>query len=256
MSAGRENATDGSQAAAVYADPGPDAGAAFALEPTPVAEGSGDPRGTMVQTIGRIARIEGPTLVVIPEEGSPFSPEVRARRALSCLIEPELNDRVLVSGDVRGGDRTFVLAVLEREGPDASIALAGDLDIRLKDGRFRVAAQKGVDLVSPESVDLVANRVAVHANAARLVASEVVALASQVVAELTNIQLEGAVLDKVFERVSERVQRSLRSVEELDQVKAKHIDYEADESLSLRGAKTVISRDESTDLDDDLIHYG
>jgi hypothetical protein len=195
-------------------------------------------------------------LVIIPEEGSPFASEIRARRAVSCLVEPELNDRVLVSGDVRADDRTFVLAVLEREGPDTSISCAGDLDIRLKDGRFRVAAQKGVDLVSPESVDLVANRVAVHANGAKLVASEVVALASQVVAELTNIQLEGAVLDKVFERVSERVQRSLRSVEELDQVRAKQIDYEAEESLSLRSDKTLITGKDGVTIEGEPIHYG
>ncbi len=248
----RDNAAHGPRTETIFAEQAPSS--LDAIEPTPIVDRG--PRVELAQVMGRLARIEGATLVIVPEEGSAFPPEIRARRAVSCLVEPELNDRVLVSGEARRPGNAFVLAVLERETPNVALSSEGDLEVRLKDGRFRVAAQKGIDLVSPESVALVSNRISVHANAAKLVASEVVALASDVVAELTNVQLEGTVLDKVFERVSERVQRSLRNVEELDQVHAKQIDYVADESLSLRGEKAIISAKEIVKVENDPTHYG
>ena len=219
-----------------------------ALEPTPHAQRAG-----LRQTSARIVRIEGETLVLRPDDGTDV--EVRARRAVSCLVEPELDDLVLVAvgNTTQSG---FVLAVLERQTPNTALSVPGDLDIRLKEGRLRVAAQKGIDLISPQTIDLVTGRVGVHANGAKVVASEIVALASQVIAELTNVQLEGTVLDKVFERVSEHVQRSIRNVDEIDQLKARQIDYAAEESMTLRSENTLVTAKDVVELDKDPVHFG
>src|SRR5438067_1726490 len=85
---------------------------------------------------------------------------------------------------------------------------------------------------SLEGVEVVASRFGVHANTTKIVTAEIVALASEVVAELTSVKLEGSVLDKVFDRVSEQVERSFRTVSETEQLRAGTIDYSAEQSLS------------------------
>jgi hypothetical protein len=229
------------------------------LEPTPGSALARDRAAGdhVFRAMGRLLRGEGDTFVVRPEAGSPFA-EIRAGRAVSCLVEPELDDVVLVAAHARGPNLTtaYVLAVLERESPNAAISSKGDLEVRVKEGRFRVASQKGIDLVSPESVDVVSNRVGIHANVAKIVATEIVSLASQVVADLSRVKVDGSILDKVFDRVSERVQRSFREIEESEHVRAKEIEITADQSLTLRSENTIVAAKEVVELADDEDHYG
>lgn len=233
---------------------GAQGGALEGIETTPSAR-SADTR--VGEAIGRLVRIEGSTFVVRIEEGAP-SGEVRAQRAVSCLVEPEVDDVVLVALRSRGGStqQSYVLAVLERTSPNAAVSCSGDLELRLKEGRFRVASQKGIDLVSPEGIDVVSNRVSIHANTAKIVSSSIVALASQVVGDLTSVKLTGSILDKVFDRVSERVQRSIRKVEEIEQVRAKQIEITAEQTLALRSDNTIVTAKEIVKNEGPDTHFG
>ncbi len=210
------------------------------------------------QAMGTIVRIEGPTLVIqteraaLVDEKSGRRGEVRARRAVSCLVEPQLHDFVLLGGQ---GRSVYVLAVLERESPDAVIACEGNLDVKTNE-RFRVVAKEGVDIVSSKDVNVMANEVGIHASRAKLFASEILAIGSEVLGELANVKLRGTFFDKVYERVSERVQRSFRRVDEIDQLKAKQMDYLAEETLCLRSENMVAVAKDLVKVDGEQIHFG
>jgi hypothetical protein len=211
------------------------------------------------QAMGTVVRVEGPIFVVQTEDG-----ELRCRRAVSCLVEPELFDFVLAaacspSGLTGKGGReqtAYVLSVLEREGPDATIAADGNLDLKLRSGKLRVASAEGIDLVSAKHVQVGAEHFAVHAATAKLVAQEILAFGAEVIGELATVRLKGGILDKVFERVSERVQRSFRRVEEIDQLKAKQLDYVTEETMSLRSENMVAHAKELVKVDGEQIHFG
>ncbi len=206
------------------------------------------------QAMGTVVRIEGTTVVVAAEyPGSRGRSELRARRAVSCLIEPKLHDFVLLGGQ---GRTVYVLAVLEREAPDAALVCDGNLDVKVGAGRFRVVAQEGVDLVTPKDVNVLANEIGLHASRAKLFASEILAIGSEVIGELTNVKLKGSFFDKVFERVSERVQRSFRRVDEIDQLKAKQLDYLAEETMCLRSENMVAVAKDLVKVDGEQIHFG
>lgn len=215
------------------------------------------------QIMGTIIRIEGATYVVRPDdEDVPLRPgvaiEIRAERAVSCLVEPELHDYVLLAGKLSGGTfrPAYVLAVLERASPNVALSASGDMEVRLRDGRFRVASRRGIDLVSAESVEVISSRFGVHAESAKVVATEVVALASQVIGELATVKLAGKIFDRVYERVSERVQRSFRKVEEIDQLTARQIDYAAEQTVSIKSENTVMIAKELVKVDGEQIHFG
>lgn len=200
------------------------------------------------QRTGAVLRIEGETLVVRTDVG-----DVRARRAVSCLVAPELHDFVLVATQ---GQSAWVLAVLERESPKATLVADGDLEVRVPNGKFSVASQEGIDLVSGKTLNLLADQIGMHANTAKIVANDIVALGTKVLAELTETRLKGSILDKVFERVSEKVQRSFRRVEEIDQLTARQVDYKAEHTMSLRAENVVANAQELVKVDGEQIHFG
>lgn len=198
------------------------------------------------QAMGTVVRLEGSTFVVRSDRG-----DLRCRRAVSCLVEPALHDYVMVGGQKQ---TTYVLAVLERESPNAKLVCEGELDI--KASKCRVIASEGVDVVTPKDINLMANEVGVQASRAKLFASEILAIGSDIVGELANVKLKGTFFDKVYERVSERVQRSFRRVDEIDQLKAKQMDYSAEETLCLRSENMVAVAKELVKVDGEQIHFG
>jgi len=205
-------------------------------------------RETVMEAMGSVTRIEGQVFVVQVD-----GREIRTRRAVSCLIEPELHDCVLVASQ---GNAAYVLAVLEREGGRATMTVEGDLSLSLPNGKLSMVARDGVDLVSPKEINVLAGTLAWHANQLKVTASEVITIASQVVADLASTKLKGGIFDSVFDRISERVKRSYRTVEEIDQVKSKQIDYQASETMSLRSENMVATAKELVKVDGEQIHFG
>ncbi len=76
------------------------------------------------------------------------SGEYRAKRALSCLVEPTAGDFVLVASHPAGA--SYVLAVLERDaGAATQLSVDGDLNVCLAGGKFTVAAREGIRASPP-----------------------------------------------------------------------------------------------------------
>ncbi|MBL9027108.1 MAG: DUF3540 domain-containing protein [Myxococcales bacterium] len=203
---------------------------------------------TVFQSMGPVIRVEGDVFVVQTDRG-----ELRSRRAVSCLVAPELHDFVLVACQNK---EAYVLAVLERESPHTTLVSEGDMNLQTRAGKVRLTAAEGVDVVTPKALNLVSQELAMHAHTAKLMLEDVVALGTRVVAELAETRLRGNVLDKVFERVSERVKRSFRRVEEIDQLKAKQLDYLTEETMSLRSENMVATAKDLVKVDGEQIHFG
>jgi hypothetical protein len=166
--------------------------------------------------------------------------ELFAKRALSCLIEPVEGDRVLVAGDLH--DEVFVIAVLERlDASPVTIAVDGDLTLGVPRGRLSIAAQKGIDLVTAADMTLTGSELTVRAPR---------------FAQVQVVKLVGELFDAVLERISHKVKRSYRIVEEIDHVRSSQIDYRAEKNMSLRGKNALVTADELIKMDADQIHLG
>jgi hypothetical protein len=200
------------------------------------------------QEIGTVARADGDAFVVRTDSG-----EHRLRRAAGCLLAPAPYDTVLV---VRVGGGGYVLSVLEREeGTAAELTVDGDLAIR-PTGRLQLAAQAGVHIASGEEVAVVAPRVAVRAEEGDFSIAKLRHLGAELFAEVAKLDLTAGTFHALVDRVTSRVKRSFRTVEELDQLKAHRIDHAAEESLSLHGRNAMLTAEELIKLDGDQVHIG
>jgi hypothetical protein len=178
-----------------------------------------------------------------------------AHRALSCLIEPIAGDRVLVAGDL--STDIFVIAVLERrKSSPIRISVNGDLAVGVTNGRFAVAAAHGIDLVSAGDLGLTAAEFTVRAPEGHLFFGHLSYLGHKIFAQIEGMKLVGGFLDAVLERISHKVKRSYRVVEELDLVRSEQIDYRAAKNMSLRGQNALVTAKDLVKIDGDQIHLG
>jgi hypothetical protein len=196
------------------------------------------------QEFGEVVAVEAELLTVRTALA-----DVVARRAASCLLDPAVGDRVLVAAEERGD--AYVLAVLEQRDPGAAtLTVEGDLTLRSLRGKVSVAAQEGVDIVTAAAARILASTVDVEAMEALSV------LSGAVKAELGKVKLYASTLDSFFERVSQHAKRSFRTVDELDQVKARHIDYAASGNAHLRGENALVSAQDLVKLNGEQVHVG
>ncbi|MDI1478102.1 DUF3540 domain-containing protein [Polyangium sp. y55x31] len=181
--------------------------------------------------------------------------EVNAKRAASCLVAPALGDRVLVATEEEGD--SFVLAVLERkDSQKTTIAVEGDLELRTPSGKVEIAAQEGVDVTAAAPVNVTGSEVTVKALRARLSAEWIDVVGAAVKAEFGKVKMLASTFDAALDRFSQRVKRSYRTVEEIDQVRAQHIDWAAQGNAHLRGENTLVTATDLVKVNADQVHLG
>jgi len=188
------------------------------------------------QTIGDLVATEEHGWTVRTDHGS-----FHARRATSCLLEPQIGDKVLLVGEPLG--ELYVQVILERqEGVGHCLSTAGDLKIELQTGRFTVATSEGIDLVSARELSFISQRIE--------------ARASEGFFSIGTVRAMGTALDAVYERLSQTVQVAFRKVEKLDRLRAGQIDYSADGMARVHGENTVLTAEGLVKADGKQIHIG
>lgn len=199
------------------------------------------------QETATVARRDGDAFLVV----TPLS-ELRARRARSCLVAPEAGDRVIVA--TTDGGEAWVLAVLEGASP-LVVQSEGDMAIR-STGRLDLTAHDTVGVVAGEGVAVTAGRVEVKAIDAAIAFDRLTQVGQQLLTEVDRIKTVARTFDGVFDRLSQRMKRSFRRVEQIDQVKAGHVDYAADGTMSLRSDHTVMTAERLVKVDGKQVHLG
>lgn len=217
------------------------------LEAVPVNDPA--PAGAM-QEFGSVLAAADGGFVVRTASG-----ERKARRAVSCLVEPEVDDRVLIAFEP--GGPAFVLAVLEREaGATATWAHDGDVNIRVGRGRLAMAAPEGVTVISGQDVSVISGSVKMTATDGEFALDRLTVLSSLVRAEIGKTKVFGESVDTLVGRVTQRVKRAFRFVEEIDQLKTKRIDYTASQVAQIHAGNAVVSAEELVKVDGEQIHLG
>ena len=179
----------------------------------------------------------------------------RAKRGASCLLDPELGDRVLL---VERGAEAYVLAVLERGEPGAAsrLSVQGNLEVKVNGGSFRVAAEEGIDLLSAKAFRTVAKTLSMQAAEGTVAIEKLAVLGAEIVGQTRAAKLVTGSVETVADNVRQHAKRVLRTVEGLDQLRAKRAEYRTDEELALRGRHAFVTATELVKLMGEQIHMG
>lgn len=193
------------------------------------------PRTLQAQADDRMAEVvsTGAEGVSVAWEGEP----VVARRAVSCLVEPEPGDIVLMGGPA---GRPYVLAVLERPGG----------------GALRLAAAGDMTLAAGGRLALQGDEVQVKARATS-VFSEVLALSGgRILATVARAKLVANMVETLADRLMSRATRSHRFVEESEHLRARYVDYRAEKHLHMQAEAATVQGGVLVKVDAGQIHLG
>ncbi len=117
-------------------------------------------------------------------------------------------------------------------------------------------ARDGVDIVTPGTLRAVSDRVEVQAREAEASFEGARFLGGLVEVEGGRVRLVAEVLDQTVDRLTQRIGRAYRFIEEVDQLRAGGIDYVARRLLELRGEHASVSADGLVKVDGAQIHVG
>jgi hypothetical protein len=178
-----------------------------------------------------------------------------AKKAVSCLLEPGKGARILMAGDPLGD--CYILSVLEH-GIDkkCSVQFDGDVEMVTKNGQFQLAAQKGISLTTVEQIGMVSSDLKVHSQRAEVSISQLFYLGTSIFAQLGKIKVLATTVESTVKRLTQKIMQSYRTVEDLDQVKAGKIDYNAEKTMSLHGKYSLITAKKDIKIDGKMIHMG
>lgn len=183
------------------------------------------------------------------------SGRVPAAKSVSCLVEPLPGDTVLISRSASG--KSYILSILEREKDQrVELIFNGDVDLKAKEGRMRLAAQKGLDLVSAGETAMVSGELSINSLQAEINIQRLSFFGTFLHGQIERIKLIGQTCDSIFERVSQNIKRCFRRVEELEQLQAGQLDYQVKKLMSLRGQYTILTAQEDVRIDGDKILMG
>jgi len=193
---------------------------------------------------------------------------VRAQRAVSCLVEPAAGDRVLVAlpSDARLWDESFVLAVLARAKPGqhgghpptpgVTLAVDGDVTLRSRGGKVALVANEAVTLASGTKVALSAPELEVRAMKTSFFSASLSYIGRSLDGEVDRVKLVAQTVDRAIDRVSERIKRSFRTVDQIERVKAKELDIAVEGNLSVHSDNMIMDADKLVKVDGEQIHLG
>ncbi len=182
---------------------------------------------------GEVLSRQGEACVVLHE-----GQEETARRAYSCLVQPEPGDVVLLG---RAGPELYVLAVLERRGGEA----------------MRLAVPDGSTLASDGGrLNLAAGTIVMQAAATEVVTGTLGVTAQRTDARLGRVAAMAEAIETIATRIIGRFRRSYRFVEEGEHLRARDIDQRASGHIGLKGDTATLQAGLVVKVDGAQIHMG
>ncbi|MFD4836161.1 DUF3540 domain-containing protein [Achromobacter sp. NPDC058515] len=204
-----------------------------------------------VHLLGEVLRREPDGSYAVACDGRAWS----ARRAASCLLAPQPGDEVLISGPDPA--RVYLIAVTVQAEPARTMLEAqGELVLRSHGGNVLLQSAGEVTLQGEGAVRVRAPEYTVEADDERHACKRVRVVAEQLHATVGETRLVGRTYDAVLDRLALMARLSMRSVSEVEQVRAGSIDYQAEQSARLHASYTLVTGSDLVKVDAKQIHVG
>ena len=200
--------------------------------------------------VGRVLRCVDGSMIVGIGAG-----EFEAACAASCLLQPKEGDEVLVATTT--DHRRYVLAILEKaDATSSELELQGDVTIRAKSGRLCLATTEALDMVSPKEISMTTDRFGLRAASASVFTSGLTYVGDWISSDVHKMKSKIGALDLIADRMSQRLKRSYRIIEDLEHVRAGQLDISAKKNLRMHAKNALITALSLVKVDGEQIHMG
>lgn len=170
------------------------------------------------------------------------------RRAVSCLIMPEIGDIVLLSQPIN--ERLWLLAVLEKAAPEnqTKITVQGDLTISAQGGSLLLEGEKTLEMNT--------RSLYINAISAQYAINKLTYQGEEIDAHVGINRWIGERYESVWNTVTQFSQIVFRRTEKTEHLRVGQLDYQAQDYLRLHSHNTLITAEKITKIDSEQIHVG
>lgn len=182
----------------------------------------------------------------------------RAGCAVSCLVPPEVGDRVACWRVAQGdGDQVFVVAVLTRAstGTATRLHIGDGVELSGDDGALLVRARRSLRLEAPQC-ELQADKAELRAGKLSLVYRTLQSIGEMASATVGQVRLVGAMLSTVFDQQVHHARQHQRTTDGVDRVDAQVIQQHASALLHLQGENLLANGERVIKMQGAQIHLG
>ena len=199
---------------------------------------------------GKIESATGDGYRVIGESGL-----FEATTAFSCLVEPMVNDIVLVSVDTRA--HCHILAIIDRpECNDTRLSLPGDVTLDARQGKLNLNSQQGINISSDQQINLASEECSVIAKKGLIGIESITAVGSRLVSKIGCVQIFSETVETVAVNLLQKLKNSFRVIEGVDQTRSRDLLTTVKNLYSIRSTQAAILAKKDIKVDAERIHMG
>lgn len=175
-----------------------------------------------------------------------------AKHAASCLLKPEIDDKVLFSM-IDGG--TYILAVLEKVSGKSRINLKGDVSLE-SEGGLSITSSSRLQLTSLESVSQISPEINVLTKKYSLTTEQLSTHSQKLKINSSHAQVNIKEVYGIFERVYQRADQVIRWVETIETLNIGNWIHNIKGVLNSRAQNQIITAKSDIKVDAERIHMG
>jgi hypothetical protein len=177
----------------------------------------------------------------------------KAKKSVSCLIEPLISDEVLLLSTHNG--KTYILGVLERERDvQSDIIFEGDVLVKVKNGDLGFVAQK-LDLKGND-IDLASKNLDIRSLRGKASIRDFTFLGRVFRGNINAVSIISKTMNSITERLTQKARQSYRWIEGLEQTEAGRLRFSAKDSLFMKGKRSSLIAEKKVKIDGEKIHLG
>jgi hypothetical protein len=177
----------------------------------------------------------------------------KAGKSVSCLLEPSINDEVLLLFNHNG--KSYILSVLERDQDvQSDILFEGDVSVTVKNGDLDFSARK-LDLKG-HNIALDSKKLDLRSLCGKASINDFTFLGRVFHGNIDAVTIISKMVTSITESLISKARESYRWIENLEQVKVGRLLYLARESLYLKGKRSSLMAEKKVKIDGEKINLG
>lgn len=175
------------------------------------------------------------------------------QRAASCLLLPQINDTVLISGP--NIEQVYLIAVITQANPNSSqMHFSGALALHAK--QLTLQSQETLSLRSQDALLMQSEQLQLASDKAQCVVNEMDYVGQQVRSQVGVVRLLAKVYESIVDRLSFMSKSSYKVTETVDHTRAGTVDMQAEQSARLHAKYTMVTAKDLVKVDGKHIHMG
>ncbi len=180
--------------------------------------------------------------------------KITAEKAISCLLEPIVDDLVLVSLDISGS--CFILSVLKRTAEEKvhHLTVPGDCVLESRSGSLDLRADRDLHLSAAAAVEVTGNRLSVSANSGEALINTLTLLGKGLHVRVKRITTVAKTIEQTLKRLTQRMENSDRFVEDHEEVQTGSTRYLVEDTLTTHAGNTINISEELHTMHAEQIH--